>query len=162
MKRLVFCLVCALLCSCDPEWAFNPPYTNHLVMQNNSSQELVVFVTINKVKKDGQVLSLEHRYRLHVGDMCPVKGNHNNPEGVSQEQLFALLISDVSNIKITNADNGVILREFVKDANEIIHNPYEESSWEYEEYTEQVSDDYSQIFKRWYYTITDADLVVEE
>ena len=81
---------------------------------------------------------------------------------MSQEELFALLISDVSNIKITNADNGVILREFVKDANEIIHNPYEESSWEYEEYTEPASDYYDQLFKMWYYTITDADLVVTE
>ena len=94
--------------------------------------------------------------------MCPVNNNLDNQEGVSKEDLFALLISNVSNIKITNADKSVILREFVKDANEIIHNPYEESSWEYEEFTEQVSDDYSQIFKRWYYTITDADLVVTE
>lgn len=162
MRRLIFYLACVLLCSCDPIWVFKPPYNSHLFMQNDSSQELFVFVTINEEKKDGRVLPVEYFHRLRIGGMCHVNNNLDNQEGVSKEDLFALLISDVSNIKITNADKSVILREFVKDANEIIHNPYEESSWEYEEYTEQVSDDYFQIFKSWYYTITDADLVVTE
>ncbi len=94
--------------------------------------------------------------------MCLVNGNHNNPEGVSQEELFALLISNVSNIKITNADDSVIFREFDVNSSGVQHNPYKESSWEYEEYTEPASEYYDQLFKMWYYTITDADLVVTE
>ena len=162
MKRLIFCLACILLCSCDPIWELNPPYNNHLWMQNDSSQELVVIININQIKDDGQEFSGEREHKLLVGDRCYVNNNYDNPEDLSKEELFALMIKDVSCIRITNADKSVVFREFVNDGNEVLHTPFEESSWEYEHFTERVSDDYYQLFNWWYYIITDEDLVVAE
>lgn len=163
MKRLIFCLVCILLCSCDPIWVFHPPYCNYWWVENDSSQELVVLVGVSSVKQSGDVYSFEDEYALSKGDSCYVYNNIGKiGEDLSKETLFALMTANVDYIKFANADKSIIFREFDINSSNVQHNPYEESSWEYKEFTEQVSEDYYQLFKMWYYTITDEDLVVAE
>ncbi len=159
MKKVFIYIFSILLCSCDRLEDFDPPYNNLWWIKNCSSQELVVFANRNCVDLEGQVFDGEIEFSLPIGDSCYVYSNFDN---LSKEELFSLMTTNVNYVKIMNSDKSVLFGAFYKNTSSVEHNPYNESEWKYVEFTKQITSDYFQTFKWWTFTITDADIGLEE
>ena len=163
MKLHFLCLICLLLCSCEPEWVFNPPYQSQWLIHNQTPSDLVLCMDFVYADDDGEKEG-KNDYELLSNDkfwgIC---------EGMySEDTCFASLFRcnyDMplrGRIYITTIDGGNILKEWAMGVDNGDHDIFNEEDWDYQERVDDRPKNYDILHREWTFTITDADIGVVE
>lgn len=166
MKRLVFCLVCALLCSCDPGWVFNPPYQSEWVIVNQTGRD--VSLCIEKVYANDALQQCEKYEEYHILNNCVFYQKYQGEKEDRSDFLALFVINSnsypliSSKVYITPIDGGSVLRVWNMGQDNGSRDLFDETQWVHESWVDFKNEKYTIYHNKWTFTITDADLVMEE
>lgn len=163
MKRICIYLVCVLLCSCDPEWVFNPPYQGEWIFYNQTEVDLMLCVDAVCLNEWEEECEVKVSYELLSKDTSSQIFAGTNPEDTCFTSFFNLSFVTPLSIRIylTSIDDEDVLKEWVMGADNGEHDIFDEENWDCREWTDNTPKNYDVLHREWTFTITDADLAVE-
>ena len=159
MKRVVVGLLLLFVVSCDRMEDLNPPYNYRWFVTNATTQDIVVWTNVNEVSiMDGEPFADDTYYSIPSGERYQIYGlSSENPE-----YNFESFQDRLNFLIITTADKSIVIKECRVDASADLCDLCDESEWEYSERKEYITSDYYVTHHEWTFTITDADIGLEE
>ena len=160
MKRISICILLLIAISCERMEDLNPPYAYGWLIANDATQDIVVWTNVEDVSFiDGNEFSLDKYYLIPMGSSCSICGMGSRKPN---EKEFESFIQNLNFLKILSSDREVVLKEFSKDYREVSQDLYDVSFWGYTERQDYITHDYYITHPEWNFTITDADIGLEE
>lgn len=166
MKKLFIFLISLLLWSCDPGWVFNPPYQSEWVIVNQTGRDVRLCIEKVYANEDSQEYEEFEEYSISDDDVFYQKYQGEKEDRSDFLALFVInsnsypLIS--SKVYLTTIDGEDTLRAWVMGEDNGGHDLFDETQWVHEYQEDSKTKRHTIYYNKWTFTITDADLVMEE
>ena len=159
MKRFVFGMLLLFVVSCERLEDLNLPYNYRWFVTNATTQDIVIWTNVNEVSViDEKPFVADTYFSVPSGERYQIYGLSSK----SPEYNFESFQDRLNFLIITTADKSIVIKECRVDASADLCDLCDESEWEYSERKEYITSDYYVTHHEWTFTITDADIGLEE
>ena len=162
MKRCLVCLIVLFLCSCGSLWEVSPSYEWIWVYKNTTNVDLVIYLECKGLNEKGEESRAYTQNSLPKGEELWNLFETSDREVLTFYTHFLCLAeSNTCMVWLANSEGDVLkLWEFGSDNGE--HDLFDNSNWQCEDLGAGVDDNNVPYRLKWTFTITDADIGLEE